>query len=75
MVTAKKIIDAYFGGAEYVPQKLSEEGIECPTNKSEWELAEKMEAYYRDNFESVEDHGLAEKIHWDVHTWIAEHNK
>ena len=74
MVTAKDIINAYFGGEKYVPKKLSEYGMECCDMMEEQSLAEKMEIYYCDEYESVEDHEEAMVIHREILRWIHEHN-
>lgn len=68
------IVNAYFGGAKYVPEKLSDEGMQCFSKEDEYKLAEDMELYYRDAVQSVEDNELASKLHMDLCDWIHEHN-
>lgn len=74
MITHVDIVNAYFGGSEFVPEKLSEEGMQCFSKEDEYKLAENMELYYRDTVESVEDDELASKIHRNLCDWIHEHN-
>lgn len=72
---AREIIKAYFGG--YIPKKLSDEGMECPTDDDMYKLIEKMELYYVNQSYSEDpyDESDIDAIHAELTKWIREHNK
>lgn len=71
---AQEIIKAYFGG--YIPKKLSDEGMQCPTDDDMYKLIEKMELYYVEqaNAEDPYDESDIDTIHTELTNWIKKHN-
>jgi hypothetical protein len=70
---AKDIIETYFGG--YIPDNLSDEGMECETEDDIYKLVEKMEMYYMDQQEHESfDESDIDDIHNDIIKWVRKHN-
>ena len=71
---AYDIIKMYFGG--YIPQKLSDEGMECHSDKELYDLIANMENYYVNQQDTMEyDESEIDAIHNEVTNWVMSHNR
>jgi len=71
----EEIIKAYFGG--FVPDKLSDEGMQCKDDKAMYKLIENMELYYvhLEDAKDPYDENDIDDIHRYVTEWVKKHNK